>query len=269
MGWRRYREATKQMEHEEAPSGFVRLYNYKEPFMPVEKGFGYQGVLLMDGSGKTVQCHICGEWLPSIGKWHLRDHRVTANQYKERFGLDKTTALVSEEYRKKLLNHVPPKRKAWEDFTKEEQEAIVAKYRATMAKGSREKQNQRGTCPAQLIERLRKKKEELGRDPTHLEIASWKETLKKVFGSLAEAYRRAGLEPRDIHSLRNLKTSKEVILQEGIDFYKIHGRPPTLSDHRRGLMNVTYQAAAYRFGNHKAFREAVLKASSRRHHLPN
>jgi len=42
----------KTLEYEEAPSGSVCLYNYKEPFMEFHDeelgvGHGYQGVLLM------------------------------------------------------------------------------------------------------------------------------------------------------------------------------------------------------------------------------
>lgn len=39
---------TKEVEYEEAPSGYVKLYNYKEPFMKFNGGHGYQGVLLVD-----------------------------------------------------------------------------------------------------------------------------------------------------------------------------------------------------------------------------
>lgn len=259
MGKRRYRPADKVMEHEEAPSGFVRLYNYKEPFIKFKKGHGYEGVLLMDGSGKTVQCHLCGEWMPMIHPHHLRlVHKINAAKYKEVVGLRQSTALVSEEYRKKLINHQPPKRKAWEDFTKEEQEAIVKKFRETMAKRVREQQNERGTCPDQLIKRLRDKQEQLGRPLMIKDVLPWLSTLKTVFGSAREAFYRAGLEPRDIHSPRNLDRYK-AMLEDGVRFYKAHGRPPTVSDHRRGLMNFPYGTVAYRWGTHAEFRRTVEK----------
>lgn len=260
MGKRTPRVADKVLEHELAPSGFVRLYRYKEPFMPVEKGFGYQGVLLMDGSGKTVQCHICGEWMAYIGFRHLKSHQTNANQYKDRFGLDQTTALVSEEHRKKLLNHVPPKAKPWSDRTEKEKEAIRAKARATWDRLSREKQNQRGTCPAQLVDRLRKKKEELGREPMRKEIVSWVPTLESVFGSLAEAYRQAGMEPRDIHSPRFTKRSDPTILiASGKQFYRVHGRLPQNSDHERGLLDTKYKDHCTRYGNYEEFRRVLAR----------
>lgn len=62
----------KELEYPEAPSGFVTLYNYKEPFMPftdpdTREGFGYGGVLVFDGVSDKVQCHLCGEWYHALG----------------------------------------------------------------------------------------------------------------------------------------------------------------------------------------------------------
>lgn len=54
------RKADKVMEYEDSPSGFVTLYNYKEPFMKYEEGYGLKGVLLFDGKTGRVQCHMCG-----------------------------------------------------------------------------------------------------------------------------------------------------------------------------------------------------------------
>ena len=46
------------MEYEEAPSGYVTLYNYKEPFMPYREGYGYLGVVLFDGETDKVSTKV-------------------------------------------------------------------------------------------------------------------------------------------------------------------------------------------------------------------
>lgn len=60
-------QKTHELEYEEAPSGFVTLYNYKEPFMKFKEGYGFQGVLLFDGTSDKIQCHFCGNWYDALG----------------------------------------------------------------------------------------------------------------------------------------------------------------------------------------------------------
>ena len=62
---------TLEYEYEEAPSGYIWLQNAKEPLMRFEEGFGYQGVLALDGDKDVVQCHYCGKWFGTLGP-HLK-----------------------------------------------------------------------------------------------------------------------------------------------------------------------------------------------------
>lgn len=185
------------MEYEMAPSGYVHLYNYKEPFMPVENGFGYQGVLLVDGGNGEVQCHICGQWFDGLGT-HIARHAITASRYKQKFGLNNNTALLSEKVREKLVvKGMEQRLQNLKNFkgTKRSEET-KAKIKATQLENRRENQNKTGTCPAQLIKKIQDRIESLnGQVPNEKEMSDYK-TIAKVFGTWNEAIRMAGYTPR-------------------------------------------------------------------------
>lgn len=62
------------------------------------KTFGEIGVLKSE-FGK-LQCHICGKWYIMLGK-HANTHGLTADEYREEFGLNRTTPLIGEQYQKR------------------------------------------------------------------------------------------------------------------------------------------------------------------------
>jgi len=190
----------KEMEYPDSPSGFVTLYNYKEPFMPFKyegDGYGYEGVLLFDGTSDKIQCHLCGNWLHAMGNHLQKEHNMKANDYKELTGLRKTTALVSETLRAKMIANGLDKRLQTLRAGGKKTEEQKQKIRETNLKNSfkRESQNEKGTCPQQLIDRIQRKATELGRCPTLKDI-TYEAVLRKVFGSFTEACRAAGLEPQ-------------------------------------------------------------------------
>lgn len=229
----------KEMEYPDAPSGYVTLYNYKEPFMKFEhngSGYGFQGVLLFDGSTDQIQCHICGEWFHSLGRHLNREHNITAAKYKTLVGLRQTSALISETVRAKLIAHgterfknlIPGKKKS---------EAEKEKISTTLKKNPRETQNENGSCPEQLITRLQKRATELGRCPIRDEVP-FETTLARVFGSFREACIVAGLNPlKKGQTLgHGPKMEKKELLDMIRAFIKTNGRNPTKSDFTRGLL---------------------------------
>ena len=168
------------MDYEEAPSGFVTLYNYKEPFMKYESGFGFQGLLLFDGKTKKLQCHECGEWFHYLPDHLHREHNMTASAYKERVGLRQSTVLISEDTRHKLVavglerrlqNLIPGGLKT---------EEMKEKIKATCLKRTREMENEHGTCPEQLLQRLNAEYEKYGRMPKQEESKNLFKTIRIV-----------------------------------------------------------------------------------------
>lgn len=224
------RGAQKEMEYEEAPSGYVMLYNYKEPFMPYEGGFGYQGVLMFDGASDTVQCHLCGGWFGYLPKHIAKEHTTTAAQYKEMVGLLPSTALISEGQRAVLIASGQERFKNLRPNLGHS-EATKEKIRQSQLarKDIAEKRNIYGTCPAQLIDRLQKKYTELGYTPDRDEIIGYN-TFVRLFGSWKEACNRAGVPHR---TSRQRKPNKKYTDEEKVvwirAFYAEHGRLPKIS----------------------------------------
>lgn len=236
----------KTISYSEAPSGKVTFYNYKEPFMEYEAGYGFQGVLLMDADSGLVQCHLCGRWLQALNSEHLRTrHGITASEYKVEVGLNQSTALIGEAYRAKLVRNGLEQKKTLRKGRKKSKEEIekirrgLVNYRASM-----EGKNENGVCPAQLLERLRKLGEKLGRTPTHDELKGMVATLRQTYGTISNALQLAGFSPRKVGANINYKAhlarrpiyTKEKVLKTLRLFKEQHGREPSKSDMRRGIL---------------------------------
>jgi predicted transcriptional regulator len=53
------------------------------------------GRLVADADGAHVQCHICGTWWAKLATHVRRRHGMSPDEYREEFGLNKSTGLVS------------------------------------------------------------------------------------------------------------------------------------------------------------------------------
>lgn len=248
----------KEIEYEDAPSGFVKLYNYKEPFMKYEGGFGYQGVLLFDGESDKVQCHMCGKWFEQLGGHLIREHNMYASDYKEMVGLFQTTALVSEKVREKLIANGKNSKNL--KIGKKKSNAEKKKISNTLRKNAdvRQRQNIVGTCPAQLLAKLQAEYQLLGqtpRDPKHanrvekkyrkeaLESAKRlgaRETYVRVFGSWANACEMANIPLRKAGQTITVRKSvwtKERAIEWTTEFIDANGRVPMFKDVPSALSN--------------------------------
>lgn len=233
----------KEIEYEEAPSGYVNFYNYKEPLQKYEAGFGYWGALIFDGKTDRVQCHLCGEWLEALNSSHLKlRHGINAAEYKVTVGLNPGTALISESYREKLIAaklgvHKNLKNRKGIKHSEETKEKIRQALKANRS----ELQNLNGTCPLQLIDRMKKLADKLGRTPTHAEC-TFHETAVKCYGDWKSFIKKCGLTPRKSgHNIkhwtgRRTEYTKESLIQELVSFKKRYGRNPSESDFRRGIL---------------------------------
>lgn len=257
----------KVIEHEEAPSGYVTMYRYKEPLMKFKEGFGFQGVLLMNGDGDSVQCHYCGEWMEYLPNHIKLKHGLNAKEYKHNVGLLKSTALISESFRQKIIESKPNLDQArllnagpkhhWFKKTEEQKNAIRKKITRTLKANYRERQNVTGTCPEQLIDRLKKLQEKLGRAPKVEEIP-FRKTLIRVYGSVAKARKLAR-----VGNYNYLNHSTESIIQRGVDFYRKNKRVPRSTDYLRKVISPSYTTVERRFGTFRKFQLKVLQASKK------
>src|SRR5438552_814235 len=80
--------------------GSVYLYRDKAPFIPA--GRSVLGALEYNQADDTLKCHECGVFTGMLGRHAAIRHKIPARQYKRKFGLNQSTALVSETVRTRL-----------------------------------------------------------------------------------------------------------------------------------------------------------------------
>lgn len=188
---------TFNIEYEEAPSGNVTFYNYKEPLMKFKGGHGFVGALIFDTESGNIQCHFCGQWFKELGNHIHREHALDAQEYKRQIGLNKSTALINEKIRAQLIEHGRTNKKSLINLRPglKQTKATRNKIRATLKENRDEMKNLHGTCPEQLIDRLVKLHDKYGYLPGTKKIPFY-ESLLATYGTLAEACRVAGLPER-------------------------------------------------------------------------
>ncbi len=57
-------------------------------------------------SGDKIQCLECGKWFKSLNSHINRLHSLTANEYRDKWGLPRQTALAGQSTREKLSNQM-------------------------------------------------------------------------------------------------------------------------------------------------------------------
>lgn len=240
------------IEYEDAPSGHVTFYNYKEPLMKFEGGFGFVGALVFDGVSDKIQCHFCGNWFDALGNHLAREHSMDVAHYKKVVGLNVSTALINEKTREKLIASNLGKRKKNLINRKgmKVSAATRAKISATLKENRDEQKNLRGTCPDQLIDRLQKLYLKLGRTPVIDEIP-FIEALKKTYGTMKEACMVAGIEYRKIGRNRDynhiIKHTEKSVIRMMADFYKAQSRWPVKRDIGSGIYSRIQKLGGLRY----------------------
>lgn len=232
------------IEYEEAPSGSVTFYNYKEPLMKFTEGYGFVGALIFDSETDKVQCHICGEWFGALAPHLSKEHNMKAYQYKDKVGLLQSTALISESAREKLIASGLDKRlqnlRKGGKKTDEQKRKISETLKKNAHKS--ENKNLKGTCPAQLIQRMQRIYNQQGAKFRLRHFDGFYGLIKRTFGSMKEACKLANIPySHPGRNYKNIKVSNNnYSVQELIDFLKrfenINGRKPSYSDARRALI---------------------------------
>lgn len=249
----------------------LKLYHYKEPLKKVEDGFGYYGTVTVTKNGMGVQCHICGEVFPTLDH-HIRSrHQITTPQYKEKFQLAKDTALVSEEYRQRMIDSSTA---YWNRLSEEEKKRVIhfgkkalTRFRKEKGSGflkaSLETKNKRGSCPDQILDKIKEVATKLGRTPskqefiTELDSIRYIHLIRQTYGTWSNAVRLCGLIPKE----RSPKTgyrryTREELIEYLRIFHQEKQRVPSASDCRRGFL-PDYQVFKTKFGS---FHQARLAA---------
>lgn len=178
------------------------IRGYKYPLSPVEHGYGYYGTLAYDKSGYYTQCHICGYYFKGLS-WHVsQSHKLPKQQYLAEYGLSSTTSLIAPE-QKKVWKDPNLNMSLSADAQAKRLEALkkgrtVASYTGGKRGKSLERKNREGRCALQLLDKIVKLTEYLGRQPTKREFGKYYNqgylgSVFNTFGTWNEA-KQAALE---------------------------------------------------------------------------
>lgn len=217
----------------------LNIRPYKEPLEKVEGGFGYLGTLAHTEDGSKVQCHICGELFESLGKHTAKKHKVSAQEYRQRFKLPKRIGLASETERTKMRNL----NLAQSSKTKAERVKRIAAYGRDPSKKDRfdkhggqslENKNRRGGCYYQLLDKIEALGKKLGKTPTGRDFnkeygTGFTTSVRLTFGSWNQAVSLAGFTPTRFRG-SNVKYSRDMVIAALRNFYEIEGRVPRARD---------------------------------------
>lgn len=214
--------------------------DYKEPLTKVKGGYGYLGVLCTNKTETHLQCHECGLFFRHLGAHVQRGHGIKADQYREKYQLRKTTGLVPR------ATHEAMKRRVENADSLTKLKRITglrkgaAKLEQMKREGYRKRQpyslenkNKNGTCPAQLLDKIKLLAKDLGYTPSQLEFGkAYKtghiEAVYRTYGSWTNAVRIAGLKPKG--QGRQPLYSQEILINIMRDYYDRYGRQPSYND---------------------------------------
>ncbi len=227
----------------------LTLKHYKEPLLAVKKkdGFGYYGALSISVDSGKLQCHACGELFDHLGLHLYYTHDMTVPEYRDKYKLSATSALVSEPLRLKLKEN-----------TMRWMASLTPERRIEMAKAARagrelrgrfqpkealEAKNKKGTCPDQLLDTIKKCAEAIGHTPSkkefiaHYDSQRYVHLIYKTFGSWEGAVKMAKLHPKEVVQNGGRRNYSDEELLEYLNiFWQENQKIPTETDCRRGLI---------------------------------
>jgi hypothetical protein len=250
-------------------NGDVLMYKDKAPFVPAGKSV--MGALEYNEPEDKIKCHVCGQWFTRLNPHLVDKHKITAREYKRKFGLRYKTALVNESQRKTMA------KAALERFKRNGKNDAIMRASTVAAKLAylRSKQNRKPRpqtttgelmnakqhCSAQLLEKIRTAALTMGRTPSAKELRHLgvpPSSLIMRFGSVNQAVKLAKLEPNGNIGSKNHRWYSDKLLLAGLRLFRENNqREPNQSDCRRGLIPASAPTYAKRFGS---WRKALLAA---------
>jgi len=233
---------------------YLTFVNYKEPLLKVEigNGFGYYGTILISLDNKLIMCHMCGKLFKDSGRHIMSKHKIGLKEYRLKYQLSPMTSLLSESERIRRKELMVDRFENMSETEKEEyKQRAIAKWKEynrnrpipkKQPKLSLETKNKRGTCPAQLLDKIRQVKKELQHIPSLQEFMKttggqrYKHLIFNTFGSWNNALKQLNYKTIEPKMRYNQEYVKEELIGYLKAFYKRYHRPPTGSDFKRGIL---------------------------------
>lgn len=257
-----------KIKYSQAPSGYINIEKWVPPFLKVEGGFGFMGVLAEDSKSGLLQCHECGKWFQQLPSHYAQRHGMTGVEYKDKFGLLMGTALKSKRIRvlqSKVIQGLQKAGKMGVGNSLGKSPMVKGNKYAGNRKGIKkamESQNSYGVCDLQIITKIQALARKLGKTPSLNE-------LKEEYGQklLSVMYMRYGsyikycrenlhMEPnRSTGNPWSKKQWRDYLLNVGRVAVK-EGKPLTI----KKLLPVNEQRYIYRhFKSFEHYKELVLQ----------
>ena len=224
--------------------GKTFLYKQKAPF--VQSGVSVQGALEYDQQEDRIRCHECGAWFEALGT-HLRVvHGMTALAYKLAHGLGRGTGLINERLRGELVLRGKRVLACVEGGVgaraAQAREALRRQGYPHPARTQRlEERNEKGTCQAQLLAKIKRIAGACGHTPSRNELADRGVSHQSALHALnvrdmASVMEMAGLLPNKFGYIPGRATGRPMLysregLLEMLRNFKAHsGRLPSFAD---------------------------------------
>jgi hypothetical protein len=206
--------------------GQIYRWEEKEPF--VSSKCGPLGAIEYDRESDSLRCHECGEWRQWLGRHIARFHSdVGVVEYKSRHGLRAGVGLIAPRANADFAARpsVTASRIAnGERLSALHKTSLFRSRKGGFLRGNRglmELRNERGTCDAQLLFKLKQYILLVGHVPLGIELPQ--ELHSQVvarFGRLSEALARLEIDPN-----KEFRTV-DFLIEDLRDFYVLNRRLP-------------------------------------------
>ena len=166
----------KTIKYPSAPSGVINIGKWVPPFMEVNGGFGFMGVVAEDSKTGDLQCHVCGKWFQQLASHYSQRHGMTGEEYRERYGLLRSTALKSKRIRliqSKVIQRLQKQGRMGLGNNLGKSPMVKGNKYAANRKGkpkALESQNAYGVCDLQIITKIQALARKLGKTPSLNEL---------------------------------------------------------------------------------------------------
>ena len=233
MGRKKIRKSTDGVE---IPKEDWVLDGYKLPIKKIPNGRGYYGVVIRSKDGEYVRSYCDGLFYKALNTDHAKKFGFeNLKDYKKKFGISPTTPLCGVS-RQKMMQERAMK---WfntygaSELAENRAKAIQSNKDRKGEKVALEVRNKRGTCPDQLLDKIKQLAKKLGRTPTPHDFRL--EYNKKFFmlfyyyfGSWKKAVEMAGFVPESIAHPHGY--TAEELLARLRTFVEVKGYTPMWKD---------------------------------------
>jgi len=216
----------------------ILLFKGAEPFTegPNNSVLG----MLVERDGKVL-CNECGKWFTTLAPHIKKIHKMSADEYKDKYGINRTVGLCSKKFSSKMSDIMTKRMKhEMSQFAIKEVRELGHEATKTRKKAkSMQYKNNRRTCPEQIKQRLMLLVAKFGGNPSSIQALQVDQKLvdygNRTYGNWNNFKRAYKVKVTDVGK-NNLKKDADLIydLRDYVEeagklpWKKIKGKETTL-----------------------------------------